>query len=98
MESEKMRARSWVYQRPSLLTPPCQEGLAGGGRGAPRNGELRRLYLLLSPLCPSLLVRFARRKRDGGSALIRDANFLLTDANMRGHAEDRVYARIPCST
>lgn len=45
---------------------------------------------------PSFLVRSTgkERERDREAVLIRDANFLLTDVNMRGHAEDRVYVSL----
>lgn len=65
------------------------------GRGAPWNGGLQRFYHVPSPFFLPLSLPTDEK---GQPALIQDANFLLTDVNMRGHAEDRVYiSRSLCS-
>lgn len=93
MESEKMHADTEV--RCGLQKEGEGEG-GGNGRRGVRNGGLRpipprvRSFVLSSSF-------FIPRSTDEKSepVSIQDANFLLTDVNMRGHAKNRVY--IPCS-
>jgi len=75
-EEEKMESEK--VQRGYEGTKPSGR-LAGGHRGMVGCG--------VSTL-PFFLPLLFRRMRE---ALIQDANFLLIDVNMRGHAENRVY-------